>query len=203
MPKQGHKLAALRLLGEGMRNIERQRQERVKGTADVAEVDRDSSQMALNGIAMFFQEVGIEAKPVIRLLAELAALTAGSRLSPMLTPAPVNHRPSDPPTIESVKGRLAAIMEFRQQAGLSRKAAATWVLQHLPPIMKRGLGVGSAATVDSWLTKWGGKRGATSGDGRAGYLDMRKILHDSKPPEPQLKIIIRSLAGWVPPKKSK
>src|SRR5215203_5250031 len=105
MPKE-HKLAALRRLGDGMRKIEHQRQERLKHGTDAAEIDRDSSQMALTGVAEFFEEVGIEAKPLLRLLAEMAALTAGSRLSPMLTPHSTNHRPLDPPTIEGIKGRL-------------------------------------------------------------------------------------------------
>ena len=61
-------------------------------------------------------------------LSALSALTAGSNLPPMLAPAATRHRRPDPPSIEGIKGRLAAIMEFRQQAGLSRKAASDWVV---------------------------------------------------------------------------
>ena len=101
-------------------------------------------------------------------------------------------------TPHRIKGRLAAIMEFRQQAGLTRKQAAEWVVRHLPPKMKRRLGSITSATVESWLVKWGGERGAASGNGREGYLSMRPILADQRPSEPDLKKIFDVLARSLP-----
>ena len=196
------KLVALQGLADIMAQIEGQRRERIKRGDNPAEIDRDATQLSLTGIAGFFEAAGIESKPVIRLLAEIVALSSGSRLSDMLTPASTPHRPPDPPSIEAIKGRLAALMEFRQQGGLARKAAAAWVVRQLPLKMKQKLGVGKPSTVDSWLTKWGGKRGATSGAGREGYLHMRAILQQQRPAEPQLKVIIRVLAESVPQQES-
>ena len=198
MAKKQHTLAALRLLSDGMSKLEKQHQQRIERGDDPAEVDRDAAQLALTFVSTFFQDHGIEAKPLIRLLSELVALSAGSRPSRMLTPTVTRHRRPDAPPIEAIKGRLAAIMEFRQQAGSSRKAAGEWVVQHLPSEMKRKLGLASRVTVDSWLVKWGGQRGAISGSGREGYLHMRAILQDRKPTEPQLKKTIETLARSLP-----
>src|SRR6266852_3815771 len=137
-----------------MGEIEKQRLQRVKRGDDPAEVNRDAAQLAMNGVVTFFLDYGIESQPLVRLLNELAALTAGSSPSPMLAPAATRHRRPDAPSIEGVKGRLAAIMEFRQQAGLTRKAAGEWVVRHIPPKMKRRLGSITSATVESWLVKW-------------------------------------------------
>ena len=198
MPKTQHKLAALRLLGEGMSQLEKQHQQRIERGDDPAEVDRDTAQLALNIVVTFFLDHGIESQPLIPLLSELVAVSAGSRPSRMLTPARTGHRSPDAPTIEAIKGRLAASMEFRQQTGSTRKTAAQWVVRHIPLKMKRKLGLASATTVDSWLSKWGGERGATSGGGREGYLHMRTILQDRKPIEPQLKTIIGTLGRKLP-----
>jgi len=165
---------------------------------DAAEVDRDTAQEALTGVVVFFMDYGIESQPLVRLLSELAALTAGSKPSPMLAPAVTRHRRPDPPSIEGVKGRLAAIMEFRQQAGLSRKEAGEWIAHHIPSTMKRQLGSVARATVDSWLVKWGGKRGTTPGSGREGYLHMRAILEGQRPTEAQLDKIMKVLAKSLP-----
>jgi hypothetical protein len=99
--------------------------------------------------------------------------------------------------IEVVKGRLAAIMEFKQQTGLNRRAAGEWVARHIPPEMKRGLGTATRRAVDSWLLKWGGKRGPST-NGRDGYLHMRAILTDKRPADQQLKNIIQALARSLP-----
>ena len=100
---------------------------------------------------------------------------------------------------EGLKGRLAAIMEFRQGAGLTRKAAADWVVRHAPAKLKRQLPLASRAALTSWLVKWGGDRGATPGAGRKGYLAMRAILEAQQPTEQQLKdvmgVLARMLAG--------
>jgi hypothetical protein len=135
-------------------------------------------------------------------LSEIVAISAGSRLSDMLTPEVSSHRPPDPPTIDGIKGRLAAIMENRQRSGLGRKAAAAWVVHHLPATVKRHLRSPKPATVDSWLTKWGGERGATAGHGREGYLHMRAILTTRNPTEPQLKRVMEVIASYVPLRKS-
>jgi hypothetical protein len=125
LAKTLHKLAALRLLSEAMGEIEKQRQQRVEGGDNAADVDRETAQTALNGVLTFFLDYGIESRPLVRLLSELAALSAGSSPSPMLAPAITRHRRPDAPAIEGIKGRLAAVMEFRQQAGLTRRQPAS------------------------------------------------------------------------------
>jgi hypothetical protein len=193
-----HKLARLRALTDAMAQIEAQQKERFKRGDNPIEADRDAAQLALTCIAEFFLDAGIKTKPIIRLLEEIVALSAGSRLSDMLTPAPTPHRPPDPPSLEGIKGRLAALMEYRQGSGITRKAAAAWVFRQVPLKMKQKLKLGRPSTVDSWMTKWGGDRGARPGDGREGYLHMRAILEQKRPTEPQLKGIMRALAGYVP-----
>lgn len=203
MAKQLDEVSTLRELGDAMMQIEKQRLQRVEGGTNPAEADRDAAQMALTGVAAFLASNGIESRPVIRLLSELTAITEGSRLSDMLTPDVSGHRPADPPTIEGVKGRLAAIMEYRQGGGMARKAAAAWVARHLPKAMKLRLRSPKPSTIDSWFSKWGGERGATAGPGRDGYLQMRAILRSREPSEPQIRVIIETLAGYVPPSKSR
>jgi hypothetical protein len=193
-----HKLAALRLLSNAMSGLEIRRLQRIEhGDDDLAAVDRETAQEALNGVVMFFLDHGVEAAPLVRLLGELAALTAGSA-SRMLAPAAIAHRRPDPPSIEGIKGRLAAIMEFRQQAGMSRKAARQWVVRHIPSHMKLQLGPVTASTVDSWLVKWGGERRAAPGSGRDGYRHTRAILESQIPTEQRLETIIRALEKSLP-----
>jgi hypothetical protein len=189
-----HKLEALRLLGKSMHELETQRQHRIDRGDNPADVDREAAQAALSLVLAFFQDHGIESRPLARLLSELAALTAGASPSRMLAPAVTRHRRRDAPAIEGIKGRLAAIMECRQRAGLTRKAAGEWVVRHTPAKLKRQLGLDSRATVDSWLVKWGGQRGTAPGSGRAGYLHMRAILEQTKVTEAQLKKIMAVLA---------
>ena len=198
-----HELAALRELGDVMMKIERQRAEWIKRGSNPVGADRYAAQIALTVVAEFFATVAIESRPIVRLLSEIVAISAGSRLSDMLTPEINSHRPSDPPTIEAIKGRLAAIMEYRQHGGLARKAAAAWVVQHLPAAMRPRLRSPRPTTVDSWLTKWGGERGAAVGPGRDGYLHMRAILATRKPTAPQLKRVMDVFVGYLPPSKSK
>ena len=69
--------------------------------------------------------------------------------------------------------------------------------------MKRHLRSPKPATVDSWLTKWGGDRGANSGAGRDGYLHMRVVLRELQPTQRQLTQILQTLAEYVRPRKSK
>src|SRR5215813_12759414 len=61
-----------------MAELERQRRQRIDRGEDAATVDRETAQVALTAVADFFHAYGIEAKPLVRLLGELAALTAGS-----------------------------------------------------------------------------------------------------------------------------
>jgi hypothetical protein len=204
VPKQLDEVSTLGELGDAMMQIEKQRLLLVKGATNPAEADRNAAQMGLIAIASFLANNGIESKPVIRLLAELSAITDGSRLSDMLTPDVSGHRPVEPGLIDGMKGRLAAVMEYRQRrGGLARKAAAASVARHLPKAMKLRLRSPQPSTVASWLSKWGGERGATAGPGREGYLSMRSILHGQELSEPQIRGIIDSLAGYVPPAKSK
>ena len=193
MAGKQHKLAALRLLNDEMGELEEHHRKRIECGDNLAEVDRETAQAALNGVVTFFLDHGIEAQPIARLLSALAALTAGSSPPAMFAPTVTRHRRPDPPSVEGIKGRLAAIMEFRQQTGLTRKAAGEWVARNLPSKMKHQLGIGSRATVDSWRAKWGGPRG-TAGAGREGYLHMRAILTKERPSEQQLKKIIERLA---------
>jgi hypothetical protein len=188
-----HKLAALRLLDQSMHELEQQRQHRIDRGDDPADVDRQTAQAALGLVLAFFHDHGIESWPLARLLSELAALTAGASPSRMLAPAVTRHRRPDAPAIEGIKGRLAAIMECRQKAGLTRKADGEWVVRHTPAKLKRRLGLDSRATVDSWLVKWGGQRGTVPGSGRAGYLHVRAILEQGRVTEAQLKKIMAAL----------
>jgi hypothetical protein len=168
-PSDSHKLADLRLLADGMNLLERDRQKQISRGGDPAEANRTAAQLALTGVLELFQCHQIESGPLIPLLEDLTALTGGAKPSPMLTPTPTQHRRPDAPTIEEIKGRLAAIMEYRQRAGLPRKGAGEWVARHMPAAMRRQLGSPKPVTVDSWLTKWGGARGASPGAGREGY----------------------------------
>ena len=120
--------------------IEAERQQRIKSGDDHAQADRDAAQLALTGLVTFLLKHGIESGPLVRLLNELAALTEGSSPSALLSPARTPHRRPDPPAIEAVKGRLAAIMEYRQKAGSSRKEAREWIVRNMPPAMSARLG---------------------------------------------------------------
>jgi hypothetical protein len=193
-----HKLAALRLLSDGLGKLEKQHQPRIERGDNPADVDREIAQAALTGVVAFFLDHGIESQPLVRLLGGLEALSAGSSPPAMFTPIPTRHRRPDAPSIEGTKGRLAAIMEFRQQAGLTRKAAGEWVARHISSKSKRQLGPVTPATVDSWFAKWGGDRGTTPGGGRDGYLHMRAILADKRPTEQQLKKIFEVLPRSLP-----
>jgi hypothetical protein len=195
--KKLHTPAALCLLSERMSALETQRQEWIQRGDDPAAVDREIAQAALTDVVSIFLDYQIEENPLSRLLVELEALSAGASPSRMLAPAVTRHRRADAPVIEGVKGRLAAIMEFQQQAGLTRKAAGEWVTRNIPAQMKPRLGSATRAAVDSWLVKWGGKRGPST-SGRDGYLNMRAILADQRPVEQKLRKIIKVLAKSFP-----
>ena len=143
--------------------------------ADRAAVER----IVRDAYGIYVERIG---KPPASVLDDYAALIADGAVS----------------VLEDADGRLAAIMKFRQQAGLTREQAADWVVRHIPPKMRHRLGSVTPATVDSWLVKWGGNRGTTPGSGRDGYLCMRAILDDQRPTEPQLKKILEMLAKSLP-----
>jgi hypothetical protein len=194
LAKKLSRLAALRMFGESMVRLEQGRQEGIaQGHDDLGVVDREIAQQALTGVVLLCLELGIESSPLARLLAAVDALSSGSRLPSMLVPVKIRHRRRDAPALEAIKGRLAAIMEFRQQAGLTRKAAGAWVARHVPAALKRQLGAVTGSAVDSWLVKWGGERGATLGAGRDGYLCMRAILGSRRPTEPELDKVLMAL----------
>ncbi len=195
MPSGGkpHILAALRSLGDQMRKLEQQRQQRSGGSGNGAEADRDAAQMALTAVASFFLDHGIEAEPIFRILRELAALSEGSSPSLMLSAAPRLHRRPDSPVLQLIKGKLAAIMEYRQTQGMTRKQAAQWVVRHMPAKLAAQVGSVTSSAVDSWLTKWGGNRGANPGCGREGYLSLRRILARLRPSEADLKRVFAGL----------
>ena len=198
MEAKVHRLKQLRLLSEGLSRVERQHHQRIARGDNAAEADRETAQAALNGVVMFLQNNQMESRPLIRLVSALAALTGGSSAPAMLAPTPTRHRRPDPPTIELIKGRLAAIMEYRQQTGATRKAAGEWVARNLPAKFKSRLGPTSRATIDSWLVKWGGKAPHREGSGREGYLAMRAILVDRKLTEQQLKNTIQVIVRYIP-----
>jgi hypothetical protein len=200
LPRTGrlHVLAALRLLQGQMRAYEGERQHRIGRGDEPAEADRDAAQLALTAVVAFFLDYGIESEPLVRLLGELAALSEGSLPSAMLTPVPKSHRRPTPPTVEGIKGRLAAIMKYQQSVGMSRKEAARWVITHMPTKMRNQLGSIAPSTVDSWLTKWGGDRGATYGSGREGYLHMSSLLRRRSFSEKDLEGVLDVLERSLP-----
>jgi hypothetical protein len=82
-----HKLAALRRLRERMSELEKQRRDRLERGDNPGEADRDAAQLALTDVVTFFLDHDMQSEPLVRLLSELAALSAGSSPSPMLAPA--------------------------------------------------------------------------------------------------------------------
>jgi hypothetical protein len=84
--EKSHKLAALRRLSERMSELEKQRRDRLEHGDNPAEADRDAAQLALTDVVAFFLDHGIQSEPLVRLLSELAALSAGSSPAPMLAP---------------------------------------------------------------------------------------------------------------------
>ena len=142
-----------------MSELETLRQQRIQNKDDFAVTDREVAESGLAAVVTFLQECKIESGALVPLLADLAALSAGASPSPMLAPAVTQHRRPDAPMTENVKGRLAALMEFQQRAGMTRRAAGEWVVRHIPAKMKSHLGSPTRATMDSWLAKWGGKKG--------------------------------------------
>ena len=189
-PPKMHKLSALRLLNEELASIEQQCQQFKALGGNAAQADLDAGLGALARTITFLEDCKVQSESLVRVLSALQAVAAGASPPAMLAPAATRHRKPDPPNIEAVKGRLAAIMEYRQQAGLDRLAARNWVARYIPSELERQLRAGKGATVDSWLAKWGGDRGATAGPGREGYLRMRAILAAHNPDEQQLKRII-------------
>ena len=197
-----HKIAALRVVSDAMRTFEDRHRERIERGENAAVVARDTAQCALDIVVTFFLDEGIEAHPLMRLLQELAALSEGASPSAMLRPSPTRHRRADAPAIEGIKGRLAAIMEFRQKhAGLSRRAAGEWVARQATLKLEGRLGPVTRAALDGWLVKWGGARGPWSA-GREGYLAMRRQLAELKPAEGALKKVIEALAKSLPVRES-
>src|ERR1700733_594405 len=140
MVEKLHKLAALRLLGEGMAGFDLLHQQRIEAGENPAEVDRDAAQQALTSVVGFFLDHGIESGPLHRLLGGLEALSSGSRAPDMFRPTKTHHRRADAPNIETIKGRLAAIMEFLQRQGRERKEATQWIARNIPSELKTRLG---------------------------------------------------------------
>jgi hypothetical protein len=188
----------LQSLSEALAEIENRRARAIEQSdANAAELNRDAAQAAVTELVVFLESCGIDSRPLALLLSELVALTGGSS-SRMFTPAASRHRRSDPAMIEGMKGRLAAIMEYRQQAGLSRREAGEWVVRHIPDAIKRRLGSPTRATIDSWLVKWGGSRGFTRSAGREGYEAMWTILKARKPSERQLIRVMIGMEKMLP-----
>jgi hypothetical protein len=192
-----HMLAAVRTMGAGLRRFEKSRNARVAAGEDVAEASRDAAQSALTLVVMFLQDYGYESASLTRLVADLAALEQGSKPSRMLSRRVVKHRSTASPTIETIKGRLAAIMEYRQGMGVGRLASRKWVFDCLSRAMREKLKINSGSAVDRWLVTWGGQYG-TSSPGRSGYDAMRTLLEKHRPTERALKKAIKGLAKSLP-----
>lgn len=193
-----HKLAALRILSEGIAKFEDIREQRITAGHDLVEVDRDTVQMALTCVVGFLDDCGVESGPLARLLGDIDALSNGSSPSRMLAPAATRHRRPESPTIEEVKGRLAAAMEYLQQTGMARKAAAAAVVRLMPPALRRRLKSVGVGAVDCWLVKWGGDHGAEPGSGREGYLHMRAILAQHRPSRQTLQKTLKAIERTLP-----
>jgi hypothetical protein len=189
---------ALHVVDVEMRALEDQHAQRLAAGEAAATLDREIAEAGLSRIVSFFLDHGIESQPVYRLLTAIAAVSAGASPPPMLLPTKTHHRRPGAPAIEVAKGRLAAIMAYRQQSGLSRKAASAWVARNLPTKLRQRLGANSPAAVDHWLLKWGGTRGARSGPGRESYLAMVALLEQQIPDEHGLKRAIGALAKSLP-----
>jgi hypothetical protein len=192
-----HMLAVLRTMRAGLRRFENSRNARVAAGEDEAEANRDAAQSALTLVVMFLQDHGYESASLTRLVADLAALEQGSKPSRMLLRRAVKHRSTDSPIIETIKGRLAAIMEYRQGMGGGRFAARKWVFDHLSRAMQEKLRINSGAAVDRWLVNWGGRPGPSS-PGRSGYEAMQTLLEKHRPTERALKAVIKGLAKSLP-----
>jgi hypothetical protein len=67
-----HKLAALRLLSDGLSKFEMQHQPRIERGDHPADVDREIAQAALAGVVTFLLDNGIESQPLFRLLSALS-----------------------------------------------------------------------------------------------------------------------------------
>jgi hypothetical protein len=187
----------LQQLNASMIRLEEERLRRVEERQEPAAVtDRETAQKALNVVVAFFLDHSIESTPLVRLLSALSALSAGSRLPNMFEPLPASNRRPDSPGTEGIKGRLAAIAEYLQRSGKSRRAATRQVVELLT-LTNAPLPKPTSATVDSWLVKWGGNRGAKDGAGREGYLAMRSILKDTKPSADQMKRIVKIILGHL------
>jgi hypothetical protein len=89
-------LAALHLLKERMAKLEQQHQQRIARGDVPAVVDREIAQIALADVVEFLMDSGIDSTPLTRLLADLEALSAGSRPSGMLAVAVTRHRRPEP-----------------------------------------------------------------------------------------------------------
>lgn len=190
--------SAIQSLDERLREIEQQRNARIAAGEDRAHVDREAAEEGLGRIILALEYLGVETSPVIGIIADINAISSGSTPSAMLTPLPADRRRPDSPSIENFKGRLAAIMEHYQRCGLTRKEAAVRVVRHTPSDLLRKLSLKSPATVDSWLLKWGGERGANIGDGRKGYEETRYILLTNNAPESKLPDALKSLDLILP-----
>jgi hypothetical protein len=192
-----HKLRAMRILEEEMRSWQQWREESQENGDDPVETDRSAAQMSLTAVIRFLQHRGFVRGALIPLLADLVTLSDGQQPSRMLQVSLPSHRPADHPVVALTKGRLAAIMEYRQITGSTRKEARDWVVDHLPASMKKKLNVNHGTTVDSWLAKWGGEFGTPS-DGRDGYVSMKQTLEAEQPTETDLVRIMAKLESYLP-----
>ena len=181
-----------------MAAIEDSRSNELAAEGDKANIDLVSVLNALTFASMFLDQHKVESGAFKRMLSDLVAISEGANPSAMLRPRPTSHRRPIAAPIEAVKGRQAAMVEYFQGKGLTRKEAATRVVRASSDSMKRKLGLSSPNTIESWAVQWGGDRGAEKGDGREGYEFMRAILQAKNPTEGDLRGTLKVLDDSLP-----
>jgi hypothetical protein len=67
------------------------------------------------------------------LLSALNEIIAGAALPAMFHPTDASGRRPDGPSISAVKAVLAGLMRANQDAGMSRKEAARWIVKYISP----------------------------------------------------------------------
>jgi hypothetical protein len=133
--------------------------------------DLAASILALDAICQFFR-ARIPNDIMYRLLNGLRDLSEGGPPAAMFLPLerPKGRRP-DPPMVMAAKGILAGVMHRKQLEGLSRQAAAKWIVQHVSPMLAAQISGKplTARMVEEWLDRFGGRH-AEKNLGRKTFL---------------------------------
>jgi hypothetical protein len=124
----------------------------------VGMVDLAGSILALDAICRFLR-LRAPYDTLNLLLNGLRDLAEGGSPAAMFLPLerPKGRRP-DVPTVMAAKGILAGVMHRQQATGLSREAAARWIVEHTSPTLAARIS-GKPLTprmVEEWLDRFGG-----------------------------------------------